>query len=469
MFDMLLSLIFTLFSYFQSIVYFYIHLKSTLQAVFHIAQYDYPKNVTENTVSHSTIYKQKTFSNRTTRRTAYANVLTARKLCSKKLPNELLIKIFSHLNQADLFQCIKVSRHWNNITVPLLWTNACPKRSILGCTDIAYGGNTKRHLHHTSADFPLQVARYGGSIVSLDFSDISATVNDCTMRYVLRHCPRLRNLSLANCSGITDESLRLLARSPVASNLLTLALDNCRQITDTGLHYLAEHCEKIEELRLSGCELVTNKGFHYLMSRIGGNVRDLRINNCTSLTGSAIQSAARYCGSRLEVANFSYLPFKHNDIVQLANRCPNMVHLDISMKKPARMERAGRALFGAMDNEQQIHEFGGIFDSLYYLQIRPNLSRESALHLENIMEQRRLRDLVSDRSVLYLGTHMKKLIRLDVYNWTCLTDHSVRFLTDSCSHLETMGLNGCSSITKVTHKYCKSLRSSSSSSSLYSK
>ncbi|CAO3677679.1 unnamed protein product [Rhizopus stolonifer] len=465
MFNMIFSLIFAFFDWIQSAVCFYIHLKSTLHAAFHIAQYDYEENVTERRTARPITYRQlmdyRSINPTTIKvQKCGASASIVRKRFSKKLPNELLIKIFSQLDQKDLFQCVSVSSLWNQLAIPLLWTSACPKHSIIGCTNIAYDENTNRHHHHVSSDFPLQTPRYGQSIVTLNLSEIASSVNDCTVRYVIRQCPRLRKLSLEDCVGITDESLRLLARSPVAKNLRAIILQNCRQITDTGLQYLAEHCQELEAVHIGGCELITNKGFNRLMVTNGKTICNLRINDCALLTGAAIQSAARHCGSGLKIADFSYLPFKHNDIVQLAIHCPNIVRLDLSMKKPARIERAGRALFGRLDNEQQIHEFGGLFDSLYYHQIRPNLSAESELHLERIMEQRRIRDLVSDRTVIHLSTHMKELVHLDVINWTCLTDNSVRFLTDSCSSLETLGLSGCSSITKTTHKYCRSLRSS---------
>ncbi|KAG0742723.1 hypothetical protein G6F57_004367 [Rhizopus arrhizus] len=467
---MVISFITWIFSWIDFIVVLYIHFRSTIRAAIYIVKYEHPG---------VQIKTRRQRPQPTTKKLPEIRVRDFCQIKSKpkefslpKLPNEILIKVFNQLDKDSLFQSITVSKKWNQLAIPVLWKSTTPTRPIRLIPSFSNLDRKQLRLFYDDADtnFPVHLTCYGHAIVNLDLSLIASSMDDHTFRYIIHHCPKLTTLSLSNSRTITDESLRQLARSPVSRNLRTLILQNCRHITDKGLYSLAKSCRQLKTLHLGGCSRLTHEGVDHLMAHLGKNMQELYLNDCTRLTSRTIQSVAHHCGPELQVLDLAHLPFKHQDIAQLVMLCPNITHLNLSLKKPSTSRNTPFNPFqnNPLDDDHRLHRFAGLLDSLANHGIQPTLSPESTRHLESLIEQRRQRDLVSDRTIICVAKNLKKLRRLDLNRWSCLTDSSIRALTNNSNHLVVVGLLGCTNLSDAAIKYCRYLNVSSPSSSLSS-
>uniref|UniRef100_A0A1B6DHT4 F-box domain-containing protein n=1 Tax=Clastoptera arizonana TaxID=38151 RepID=A0A1B6DHT4_9HEMI len=146
-----------------------------------------------------------------------------------KLPDETVLNIFSYLDLASLCQCAKVNRHFHMLaTDSLLYTEI----------------NLKPYWHR---------------------------VNDKMLKSLSNRCQHLAKLDLSWCGSYgqitTQQFLDFLDHS---GKLLThLRLDCCRFINDFCLSKISQVCKNIKELTLRNCSNLTNVGFEVLATLNG--------------------------------------------------------------------------------------------------------------------------------------------------------------------------------------------------------
>lgn len=80
-------------------------------------------------------------------------------------------------------------------------------------------------------------------------------VTDETVIAIAEHCPRLRLLHLSRCFKITNQSLVLLASSPLSSSLVYLSLAFLNQVNEQGIKHLVYACQQLRTLDISGTGL----------------------------------------------------------------------------------------------------------------------------------------------------------------------------------------------------------------------
>lgn len=122
------------------------------------------------------------------------------------LPDEVVVRVLSHLSTNDLCICARVSRKFYFLAWdPRLWNN---------------------------------ISLSGGDSLDAD--------------------------------AALDTLLRLVSREDeVCSTVTRVSLTGCSKLTDGGLKVVAQRCPRVRRLEIRGCRRVTNKGLADLVSRCG--------------------------------------------------------------------------------------------------------------------------------------------------------------------------------------------------------
>uniref|UniRef100_A0A7N8YL63 F-box and leucine-rich repeat protein 20 n=1 Tax=Mastacembelus armatus TaxID=205130 RepID=A0A7N8YL63_9TELE len=109
---------------------------------------------------------------------------------NKKLPKELLLRIFSFLDVVTLCRCAQVSRSWNVLALD--------------------GSNWQR----------------------IDLFDFQRDIEGRVVENISKRCGGfLRKLSLRGCLGVGDSALRTFSQN--CRNIELLSLNGCTKITDS--------------------------------------------------------------------------------------------------------------------------------------------------------------------------------------------------------------------------------------------
>jgi hypothetical protein len=111
-------------------------------------------------------------------------------LMDKKLPKELLLRIFSYLDYKSLCRCAQVSKYWNTLALD------------------------------------------GSNWQSINLKSFQRDVNGTVLENLSKQCgPFLKRLNIENCKDITDHNMRVLANS--CPNLERLIVKHCTKLTNT--------------------------------------------------------------------------------------------------------------------------------------------------------------------------------------------------------------------------------------------
>lgn len=162
-----------------------------------------------------------------------------------RLPNEILISIFSKLGSSnDLYHCMRVSKRWARNAVDMLWHRPA-------CTN---------WRNHSSICQTLGLERpffsYRDFIKRLNLAALADKVNDGSV-LPLAACTRVERLTLTNCRGLTDSGLIALVQN--SPSLLALDISNDKNITEQSINAIAENCRRLQGLNISGCDSISNE------------------------------------------------------------------------------------------------------------------------------------------------------------------------------------------------------------------
>lgn len=165
-------------------------------------------------------------------------------LINKKLPKELLLRIFSYLDVVSLCACAQVSKLWHELALD--------------------GSNWQKiDLFNFQTDIEGPVVenisrRCGGFLKKLSLRGCQS-VEDASLKTFAQNCNNIEDLNLNGCKKLTDSTCQSLGKH--CSKLTFLDLGSCCQVTDLSLKAIGQGCPALEQINISWCDQVRPLAF----------------------------------------------------------------------------------------------------------------------------------------------------------------------------------------------------------------
>ncbi|XP_009960159.1 PREDICTED: S-phase kinase-associated protein 2 [Leptosomus discolor] len=225
------------------------------------------------------------------------------------LPDELILAVFAYLPLKDLINVSLTCKRWHRLsfdeslwqTLDLSGRNLLP--GVIGL--LLPAGVTVFQGSRSCIWNPLFKTNKPLKVQHMDLSNSTVSVAD--LQSILCLCERLQNLSLEGLV-LSDDIIKSIAKNP---NLIRLNLCGCSGFSAEALELMLSSCSMLGELNLSWCDFTAS---HVKAA----------VNNVTSKVTQLNLSGYR---QSLQVS----------DVKTLVERCPFLVHLDLSdsmMLKP---------------------------------------------------------------------------------------------------------------------------------------
>ncbi|KFQ61150.1 S-phase kinase-associated protein 2, partial [Pelecanus crispus] len=218
------------------------------------------------------------------------------------LPDELLLAIFSYLPLHDLLKTSLVCKRWHCLSfddslwqsLDLTGRNLLP--GVIG--QLLPAGVTIFRCPRSCIGNPLFKTSKPLRVQYMDLSNCTVSVAD--LQSILCLCDKLQNLSLEGLV-LSDDIMESIAQNP---SLLRLNLSGCSGFSAEALELMLSYCSALEELNLSWCDF----------------------------TATHVKAAVNNLTSKVSQLNLS--GYRQNlqmpDVKTLVERCPRLVHLDLS-------------------------------------------------------------------------------------------------------------------------------------------
>ncbi|XP_041811011.1 F-box/LRR-repeat protein 2 isoform X1 [Chelmon rostratus] len=231
---------------------------------------------------------------------------------NKKLPKELLLRIFSYLDVVTLCRCAQVSKAWNVLALD--------------------GSNWQKiDLFNFQTDIEGRVVeniskRCGGFLRQLSLRGC-LSVGDASMKTFAQNCRNIEVLNLNGCTKITDSTC--LSLSKFCSKLKQLDLTSCVSISNHSLKALSDGCRMLELLNLSWCDQITRDGIEALARGCNG-LRALFLRGCTQLDDGALKHLQKHCPELTTINMQSCTQITDEGLVSLCRGCHKLQILCVS-------------------------------------------------------------------------------------------------------------------------------------------
>ncbi|XP_013985210.1 S-phase kinase-associated protein 2 isoform X2 [Salmo salar] len=219
------------------------------------------------------------------------------------LPDELLLEILSCLPLQDLLRMSRVCKRWHRLVFDeSLWHSV----DLVGKAqlDQALGqmltvGVLGLRCPHTCIGEPCFTHTQHLHVHHMDLS--SCTVTTLVLGDIISRCRLLENLSLEGLE-LSDNIVQSLSQN---TELVRLNLCGCSGFSPDSLSQILKSCLRLEELNLSWCDFSTDH-VKAVVSNLPSNITQLNLS-----------------GYRQNLTM--------EDVKDLVERCPNLVHLDLSV------------------------------------------------------------------------------------------------------------------------------------------
>ncbi|CAF1445172.1 unnamed protein product, partial [Didymodactylos carnosus] len=110
-------------------------------------------------------------------------------LLDRKLPKELLLRIFSHLDYKALCRCAQVSKYWNSLAL-----DGSNWQSI----------NLKGFQRDVEGSVLENLSKRCGTFLKRLNIENCRIITDMNMRVLANHCPNLDRLIMKNCTKLSN-------------------------------------------------------------------------------------------------------------------------------------------------------------------------------------------------------------------------------------------------------------------------
>ncbi|XP_072797052.1 F-box/LRR-repeat protein 2 isoform X3 [Vicugna pacos] len=344
-------------------------------------------------------------------------------LINKKLPKELLLRIFSFLDIVTLCRCAQISKAWNILALD--------------------GSNWQRiDLFNFQTDVEGRVVeniskRCGGFLRKLSLRGCIG-VGDSSLKTFAQNCRNIEHLNLNGCTKITDSTCYSLSR--FCSKLKHLDLTSCVSITNSSLKGISEGCRSLEYLNLSWCDQITKDGIEALVRGCRG-LKALLLRGCTQLEDEALKHIQNYCHELVSLNLQSCSRVTDEGVVQICRGCPRLQALCLS--GCGNLTDASLTALALncprLQTNSRVHGRG-----------RSPLANLSCCFslclLPRILEAARCSHL-TDAGFTLLARNCHDLEKMDLEECILITDSTLSQLSIHCPRLQALSLSHCELIT----------------------
>lgn len=153
--------------------------------------------------------------------------------------------------------------------------------------------------------------------------NVGKFVCDEVMYALAAYCTSLRSLTMDD-GEITDCAVATVAR--VHTDLVELNLHG-QQLTDGALHAIAQHLPKLENLNLGTCKGISNSGVVALATRCTA-LKDLSLGG-TRVADAAVSAVAMNCPLLEDLNLWDCDGVTDESIITLVERCPKINYLQL--------------------------------------------------------------------------------------------------------------------------------------------
>lgn len=173
--------------------------------------------------------------------------------------------------------------------------------------------------------------------------DLHGCVNltDISVTSLIREGRQLRELRLAQCFRLTDESFLALPAEHVYENLRVLDLTDCHQLSDSGISKVVNAAPRLRNLVLAKCRNVTDRGV-VSITRLGKNLHYIHLGHCSRITDYGVSHLVKFC-SRIRYIDLACCTNLTDDSVSLLATLPKLKRIGL-VKCAAITDRSLRAL-----------------------------------------------------------------------------------------------------------------------------
>lgn len=194
-------------------------------------------------------------------------------LINKKLPKELLLRIFSYLDVVSLCRCAQVSKAWNVLALD--------------------GSNWQR----------------------IDLFNFQRDIEGPVVENISLRCGGfLKKLSLRGCKSVGDGALKTFAQ--YCNHIEELNLNECKQLTDSTCQSLSKYCPKLTHLDLGSCSQFTNLSLKSIGFSSSSNLEAIRFKMAAKKRGGKKRASETKNQNESKSKKLDDIPEKNDDEVK---------------------------------------------------------------------------------------------------------------------------------------------------------
>ncbi|ABN67173.2 protein required for glucose repression and for glucose and cation transport [Scheffersomyces stipitis CBS 6054] len=348
-----------------------------------------------------------------------------------RLPTEVLLQVFHHLDRKDLFNLLTVCQEFADLIIEILWfrPNMQNDSSFKKIKDIMQLPSSKTHWD------------YRQFIKRLNLSFMTKLVDDELLSLFIG-CPKLERLTLVNCTKLTRNPITQVLHN--CEKLQSIDLTGVTDIHDDIINALARNCVRLQGLYAPGCGNVSEEAILNLLESCP-MLKRVKFNNSNNISDESILKMYDNCKSLVEID-------LHN-CPKVTDKYLKKIFLDLSQLREFRISNAP----GITDKLFELLPEGFYLEKLRIIDISGCNAITDKLVEKLVLCAPRLRNVVlskciqiSDASLRALSQLGRSLHYIHLGHCGLITDFGVASLVRACHRIQYIDLACCSQLTDWT-------------------
>lgn len=348
-----------------------------------------------------------------------------------KLPTEVLLQIFNHLDRRDLYSLLTVCREFADLIIEILWFRPNMQNDASFNKIKAIMKLPKLSTHWDYRSF----------IKRLNLSFMTKLVDDDLLSLFIG-CPKLERLTLVNCTKLTHYPITEVLKN--CEKLQSIDLTGVTHIHDDIIYALADNCPRLQGLYAPGCGNVSERAILKLLTSCP-MLKRVKFNGSENITDETISAMYENCKSLVEID-------LHN-CPKVTDKYLKLIFLNLSQLREFRISNAA----GITDKllERLPNHF--FLEKLRIIDITGCNAITDKLVEKLVICAPRLRNVVlskcmqiTDASLRALSQLGRSLHYIHLGHCALITDFGVASLVRSCHRIQYIDLACCSQLTDWT-------------------